>query len=177
MRSTRAVGTSLTHSRNGAEKIFRRSPAVWPPQEPLQPGVSLPGDLVDEGKLIYFLTDKATSRGPRRGERVSKQAGKRRRLETGVEPSLSDITEEDLGLQYSTVRGYVTAIQKLYKIQKSRGVNTVSGPQGATLRALTKSILSTTWKIKRAGYVDRVEGTLKDVYSPSKIPEHTSAGW
>ncbi|KJZ68826.1 hypothetical protein HIM_11786 [Hirsutella minnesotensis 3608] len=57
--------------------------------------------------------------------------------------------ESTLRLQYNTVRGYVSAIQKLYDEQKSRGVNPAARPQGVALKALKRSILATTWDRKR----------------------------
>ena len=88
-----------------------------------------------------------------------------------------EVFESTLKLQYNTVRGYVSAIQKLYDEQKSRGINPAPRPQGVALKALKRSILSTTWSRKRKEYTDRGVGTLKDVYSPAQIPDHTTVAW
>lgn len=85
--------------------------------------------------------------------------------------------EEELQLQYNTVRGYISAIQRLYEEQKSRNMNPAPRPQGIALKALKKSILAVVWSRKRSEYRDRLEGTIKDVYLPAQIPDHTSAVW
>jgi hypothetical protein len=204
---------------------------VWPP------GQQLPGDLVDEGKLLLFMKEEVVSRAPKKGARVTKQrkrraagAGtakhntviKRRRLVSGIEPRPPRVTrpasrpsvrsrpltglledtievatwaagaevedqdpaadeallgEEDLQLQYNTIRGYISAIQRLYEEQKSRNMNPAPRPQGIALKALKKGILAVVWNRKRSEYRDRLEGTIKDVYTPSQIPDHTAAVW
>ncbi|XP_044718886.1 centromere DNA-binding protein complex CBF3 subunit [Hirsutella rhossiliensis] len=88
-----------------------------------------------------------------------------------------ELYESTLKLQYNTVRGYVSAIQKLYDEQKSRGVNPAARPQGVALKALKRSILATTWSRKRKEYMDRGVGTLRDVYAPAQIPDHTNVAW
>jgi hypothetical protein len=93
--------------------------------------------------------------------------------EAGVELQ----TESDLTLKFNTVRGYITAIQKLYEEQKSKQLNFAPYPQGAGIRALKKSIRCTVWKKKRLAFEDRGLGTLKDVYSVSQIPDHTRSAW
>lgn len=85
--------------------------------------------------------------------------------------------EEELQLQYNTVRGYISAIQRLYEEQKSRNMNPAPRPQGIAPKALKKSILAVVWSRKRSEYRDRLEGTIKDVYLPAQIPDHTSAVW
>jgi len=103
-------------------------------------------------------------------------------VEDGYCSSSSDdsdnpIFESQLKLQYNTVRGYVSAIQKLYEKQKVMGINPAPRPQGVALKALKRSILATAWNKKRKEYTDRGVGTLKDVYSPTQIPQHTAAAW
>ena len=80
----------------------------------------------------------------------------------------------DLKLQYNTVRGYISAIQKLYEEQKSRNINPAVRPQGVALKALKKSILASVWSSKRKEFTDRGIGTLKDIYTPSQVPQHTA---
>lgn len=94
-------------------------------------------------------------------------------------PALDEplFNEEELRLQYNTVRGYISAIQRLYEEQKSRNMNPAPRPQGIALKALKKSILAVVWSRKRSEYRDRLEGTIKDVYTPAQIPDHTSAVW
>ena len=63
----------------------------------------------------------------------------------GVSNSEDDeLSEDKLQLQYNTVRGYVSAIQKLYDEQKTLGINPVPRPQGIALKALKQSILRST---------------------------------
>ncbi|KJZ68132.1 hypothetical protein HIM_12477 [Hirsutella minnesotensis 3608] len=173
-------------------------PKVWP--APVPQGQQLPGDLVDEGKLLLFMKDVVVSRPPRKGKRVTdekkrhlesqevKRAVKRRKMHPdtifvdggGSEyESDSDVEsfESTLRLQYNTVRGYVSAIQKLYDEQKSRGVNPAARPQDVALKALKRSILATTWARKRKEYTDSGVGTLRDVYAPAQIPDHTNVAW
>lgn len=83
--------------------------------------------------------------------------------------SLFDATQGNVGL--------LVLVRSVGGPSYVRCMNPVPRPQGVTLKALTKSILSTTWKNKQAEYADRVEGTLEDVYSSSKIPQRTSAAW
>jgi hypothetical protein len=85
--------------------------------------------------------------------------------------------ESSLRLQYNTVRSYVSAIQKLYDVQRTRGMNPAPRPQSVALKAMQKSILRTTWARKRSEYADRGKNTIKDSYTPSQIPAHTSAVW
>jgi hypothetical protein len=85
--------------------------------------------------------------------------------------------ESSLKLQYNTVRSYVSAIQKLYDVQRTRGMNPAPRPQSVALKAMQKSILRMTWARKHSEYADRGENTIKDSYTPSQIPAHTSAVW
>ncbi|KAM4062622.1 centromere DNA-binding protein complex CBF3 subunit, domain 2 domain-containing protein [Hirsutella rhossiliensis] len=176
-------------------------PDVWPASVPQ--GQQLPGDLVDEGKLLLFMKEKGKRVADERKRHLeaqeAKRAVKRRRApsahhtNTQLPPadtivvggggseyeSDSDLElyESTLKLQYNTVRGYVSAIQKLYDEQKSRGVNPAARPQGVALKALKRSILATTWSRKRKEYMDRGVGTLRDVYAPAQIPDHTNVAW
>jgi hypothetical protein len=45
------------------------------------------------------------------------------------------------------------------------------------LKALKKSILASVWSSKRKEFTDRGIGTLKDIYTPSQVPQHTAAAW
>ncbi|KAM4067701.1 centromere DNA-binding protein complex CBF3 subunit [Hirsutella rhossiliensis] len=135
-------------------------PDVWPASVPQ--GQQLPGDLVDEGKLLLFMKEEA------------KRAVKNRRAPSDTivvggggseyeSDSDLELYESTLKLQYNTVRGYVSAIQMLYDEQKSRGVNPAARPQGVALKALKRSILATTWSRKRKEYMDRGVGILRDI--------------
>ncbi|KAM4061521.1 centromere DNA-binding protein complex CBF3 subunit, domain 2 domain-containing protein [Hirsutella rhossiliensis] len=167
-------------------------PDVWPASVPQ--GQQLPGDLVDEGKLLLFMKEKGKRVADERKRHLeaqeAKRAVKRRRApsahhtNTQLPPadtivvggggseyeSDSDLElyESTLKLQYNTVRGYVSAIQKLYDEQKSRE---------SILRPGHRDILATTWSRKRKEYMDRGVGTLRDVYAPAQIPDHTNVAW
>ncbi|KJZ70438.1 hypothetical protein HIM_10176 [Hirsutella minnesotensis 3608] len=148
-------------------------PKVWP--APVPQGQQLPGDLVDEGKLLLFHEGGRGVAFPKeRKEDTIFVDGGGSEYESG-----SDIEsyESTLRLQSNTVRGYVSAIQKLYDEQKSRGVNPAARPQGVALKALKRSILATTWARKRKEYTDRGVGTLTDVYAQEQIPDHTNVAW
>ena len=54
-------------------------PAVWP--APMPPGQQLPGDLVDEGKLLLFMKEVVVSRPPKRGKRVAEEKKRRREVQ------------------------------------------------------------------------------------------------
>ncbi|XP_044715316.1 centromere DNA-binding protein complex CBF3 subunit [Hirsutella rhossiliensis] len=151
-------------------------PDVWPASVPQ--GQQLPGDLVDEGKLLLFMKEKTTPRGS-----GSQEGRERRRAPSDTivvggggseyeSDSDLELYESTLKLQYNTVRGYVSAIQKLYDEQKSREVNPAARPQGVALKALKRSILATTWSRKRKEYMDRGVGTLRDVYAGADTRPH-----
>ncbi|KJZ68275.1 hypothetical protein HIM_12334 [Hirsutella minnesotensis 3608] len=168
-------------------------PKVWP--APVPQGQQLPGDLVDEGKLLLFMKEVVMSRPPRKGKRVTND--KKRHLESQevkravkwrkTHPAAAaNTTSRTLtlsrtslrsGCSITPVRGYVSAIQKLYDEQKSWGVNPAARPQGVALKALKRSILATAWNRKRKEYTDRGVGTLRDVYAPAQIPDHTNVAW
>jgi hypothetical protein len=82
-----------------------------------------------------------------------------------------------LKLQYSTVRLYSSAIINLYAQQKTRGENPAPHPNGLAKKALMRHILRETASRSRQEWADRILNTIKDGYSPSKIPEHTAVAW
>ena len=79
-----------------------------------------------------------------------------------------------LKLQYNTVRLYSSAIINLYAQQKTRGENPAPHPNGLAKKALMRHILRETASRSRKEWADRILNTIKDGYSPSKIPEHTA---
>lgn len=84
---------------------------------------------------------------------------------------------DGLRLRYNTVRGYISATQRLYEQQKSQGLNPAPRPQGIALKTLKDNILRQAWAKSRRERTDRGEGTIRDAYSPSQIPDHTAAVW
>ena len=97
-------------------------------------GQYLPGDWVDEGKLLLFIKEEVAPRAPRKGARLVEEKRKRRatvpdrpakRRRGGsavavaavashlIEEGEDDEEQSDLVLMYNTVRGYVLAIKEL----------------------------------------------------------------
>ncbi|KJZ68173.1 hypothetical protein HIM_12441 [Hirsutella minnesotensis 3608] len=75
-------------------------PKVWP--APVPQDQQLPGDLVDEGKLLLFMKEVVVSRPPRKGKRVTDD--KKRHLEAQeVKRAMKRCKNED---------SHSTAIQK-----------------------------------------------------------------
>jgi hypothetical protein len=154
--------------------------SAWAPWD----GSPLPGDLVDEGKLLLFMTAIA-KRAPRAGKRLAAEQERRAAARRGPDESDGDEPDSDgegsvtsrLKLQYNSVRSYISAIQRLYEEQKTRGQNPAPRPQGIALKALKENILRKTWARRRGERADRGEGTIKDSYAPAQIPDHTTVVW
>ena len=180
-------------------QAFKRLPLDWREVQFTWKG-SLPEDLVDEGKLFSFIRE-AAARAPKVGKRVTKQkkerAAKRQRIEvgkdtivvggtvTGEEEEEEEEGEEGgikpeqqrLTLQYNTVRGYISAVQRLYDQQKSLGVNPRPRPQGLATEAIKAGILRKSYQNSRLAFDDRGVGTIKDSYTASQIPAFTRCCW
>ncbi|EED13539.1 hypothetical protein TSTA_097950 [Talaromyces stipitatus ATCC 10500] len=140
-------------------------------------GRYLPGDYVDEGKLLLFIKEEVASRPPRRGQRLKAERkrkrtaavevlsegppSKRKREKISV-PSMafeelpieSDDDEacSELVLMYNTVRSYCSAINKLWAHQTLLGLHNAARPQRFTERGLA---------------------TIRDGYVASQIPNLT----
>ncbi|XP_044721679.1 centromere DNA-binding protein complex CBF3 subunit [Hirsutella rhossiliensis] len=172
-------------------------PDVWPASVPQ--GQQLPGDLVDEGKLLLFMKEVVASRPPKKGKRVAderkrhleaqeaKRAVKRRRAPSDTivvggggseyeSDSDLELYESTLKLQYNTVRGYVSAIQKLYDEQKSRESILRPGHRSGTEGAQTQHSCNDL-EPEEEGIHGQGVGTLRDVYAPAQIPDHTNVAW
>ena len=201
-----------------AEKAFPSIPPDWP--KPYNQGGVLPADLVDEGKLVWFLDEKVVSRAPKTGSRAKNE---RKRWAEGVAernakkakttsvddpagPSAPDdscitvavktavdkidLTSEDeeepfksaLTLKFNTVRTYGNAITRLWAEQRTRRINgqmlnPSPHPRGFANKAIYRYLLRQTHEKGREEWADRMVGTIKDAYSPAKIPEHTRCAW
>ena len=181
--TTRAYAPKQQEWRDWCAARYPPLPSGWSAWAPWD-GSPLPGDLVDEGKLLLFMTAMA-KRAPRTGKRLT--AEQKRRAAAQRDPNESDYYEPDLDgegfvfsqlkLQYNSVRGYISAIQRLYEEQKTRGQNPAPRPQGIALKALKGNILRQTWARRRSELADRGEGTIKDSYMPSQILDHTTIVW
>ncbi|KAM4063862.1 centromere DNA-binding protein complex CBF3 subunit [Hirsutella rhossiliensis] len=155
-------------------------PDVWPASVPQ--GQQLPGDLVDEGKLLLFMKEKTTPRGS-----GSQEGRERRRAPSDTivvggggseyeSDSDLELYESTLKLQYNTVRGYVSAIQKLYDEQKSRESILRPGHGSGTEGAQTQHSCNDL-EPEEEGIHGQGVGTLRDVYAPAQIPDHTNVAW
>jgi hypothetical protein len=126
-------------------------------------GQYLPGDYVDEGKLLLFIKDQVASRPPRKGQRLKNEQANRKRkkaesclglgpgpakrqrgLQDAVPASRSGGTgsededdDDEAGLSliliYNSVQGYCSAINELWAHQTSRGLYTAPRPQRVAL--------------------------------------------
>lgn len=167
-------------------------------------GQYLPGDYVDEGKLLLFIKDEVASRPPRQGQRLNaeratkkRRAGsyvgpaKRQRGPQGPRPSSGsrsrsgsgddddddDDTGSSLMLMYNTVRGYCSAINELWAQQTSRGLHTAPRPQRVALAALKTSVARGQNQRRRDEYTDRGLATMRDGYTASQIPDLSRKVW
>lgn len=68
---------ALTASQEWCRANWPAIPEAWPASVPQ--GQQLPGDLVDEGKLLLFMKEVVVSRPPRKGKRVADE--RKRHLE------------------------------------------------------------------------------------------------
>ncbi|XP_044717988.1 centromere DNA-binding protein complex CBF3 subunit [Hirsutella rhossiliensis] len=87
-----------------------------------------------------------------------------------------ELYESTLKLQYNTVRGYVSAIQKLYDEQKSRESILRPGHRSGTEGAQTQHSCNDL-EPEEEGIHGQGVGTLRDVYAPAQIPDHTNVAW
>ncbi|KAH7109334.1 hypothetical protein EDB81DRAFT_769175 [Dactylonectria macrodidyma] len=101
-----------------------------------------------------------------------------------------DLTSEDeeepfksaLTLKFNTVRTYGNAITRLWAEQRTRRINgqmlnPSPHPRGFANKAIYRYLLRQTHEKGREEWADRMVGTIKDAYSPAKIPEHTRCAW
>jgi len=162
----------------------------------------LPGDWVDEGKLLLFIREEVATRPPRRGRRLAAEkkrraedrarGQKKRRKKTDAESIRGEEEEEedresdggdggeegsDLFLMYNTVRGYVSAINELWKIQTSKGLHNSPMPVMVALNALKTSVVRREHHRRREEFVDRGEATIQDGYTVAQIPQVHDKIW
>jgi len=88
----------------------------------------------------------------------------------------------ELRLKFNTVRTYGTAITRLWAEQRTRKMNGQSmnpspHPRGFANKAIYRHLLRQTHDTQRKEWADRMVGTIKDAYSPSKVPDHTRCAW
>lgn len=166
----------------------------------------MPGDWVDEGKLLLFIREEVASRPPRRGRRLVAERkrraedraqghGKRRKKRGNAWESVREDEEDvendesncdgrddeegrsDLFLMYNTVRGYVSAVNELWKVQTSQGLHKAPMPVNVALNALKTSVVRREHHRRREEFVDRGEATIQDGYTVSQIPQLHDKVW
>lgn len=124
----------------------------------------MPGDMVDEGKLLLCIRKEVAIRPPRRGRRliaeqrrraeVKGRRQKKRRKKRGAEwiegdeevedesgGEAEDDDNSDLFLIHNTVRGYVSPINELWRLQTFKGLQSSPLPVMVALNALKTSIV------------------------------------
>jgi hypothetical protein len=152
----------------------------------------LPGDLVDDQKLFFWIKDFVIPRPPSKGKRVRAQQERReqRRKVKAHKDALAELcneiivaiaedeeTEEALQLHHNSVKSYITAIVKLWAFQSGTKVNPRPNPRSEQLGMLVDNLRTGTYEQDRKEFADRLEGTLYDTYTQEDIPRHTQAAW
>ncbi len=160
-------------------------------------GQYLPGDWVDEGKLLLFVKEEVAPRAPRKGARLVEERKrkavapgrpvKRRKGASGlaaaaaeshlIEEGEDDDEQSDLVLMYNTVRGYVSAIKELWAHQTSCGLHNAPQPKRVALKALETSIVRGEHSRRREELTDRGISTFRDGYLASQIPDLNRQVW
>jgi len=184
--TTRTYERKQREWRDWCQRNYPPIPPTWSPFATPWDGNTLPGDLVDEGKMLLFITEVA-NRSPRSGKRLQEERRRRQTIDLTADDASNaaaadaadgeDFGDSSLKVKYGTVRSYVAAIQRLYEAQKSRKQNPAPRPQGIPLRALKARILKQSYARSRQEFEDRGEGTIRDGYSVTQIPQHTMAVW
>lgn len=165
----------------------------------------MPGDWVDEGKLLLFIREEVATRPPRRGRRLlaerkrkteDKAQGLQKKRKTKNDEAIrtgerqpegaddhdgeSDNEKDetsDLVLMYNSVRGYVSAINELWKVQTSKGLHNAPMPVNVALNALKTSVVRREHHRRRQEFVDRGEATIQDGYTIAHIPQIHDKIW
>jgi hypothetical protein len=178
-------------ARNYAPK--QREWKAWCAAQGFPPGGEyLPGDWVDEGKLLLFVKEEVAARAPRQGARLVEEKkrkaaaapgkpSKRQKGAAGAPIGASgshlivegddDDEQSDLVLMYNSVRGYVSAIKELWSYQTSQGLHSAPQPKRVALKALETSIIQGEHTRRREEFADRGISTFRDGYLASQIPD------
>jgi hypothetical protein len=134
-------------------------------------------------------TRRPAAEKKRKQQHQSKEADRRKQRTTGagataegeeaVEESDDDDEEpkSELQLMYNTVRGYVSAIMKLYNHQISMRLHSSPSPHNVAIKAMKTSIARGQHQRRRAEFEDRGIATIKDGYAAKQIPDMTRAVW
>lgn len=169
-------------------------------------GKLLPGDWVEEAKLLLFIKMEVTNRPLKKGKRLSeakkkrqredKVHGEKKRKQLGgavtIEREEEDIELLDeniifegdddniqppVVLMYNSVRGYVSAIHELWSHQTSQGLHQAPEAHRVAIKALETSLVRGEHLRCRKEYIDRGVGTMRDGYLQRQIPDPTHQIW
>ena len=169
-------------------------------------GKFLPGDWVEEAKLLLFIKMEVTNRPPKKGKCLNEAKRKKQEEEKVHERKkkkrfggavMVERNEEHVGLldsgiifegdddnvqppivlMYNSVRGYVSAIHKLWSHQTSQGIHQAPEPHRVAIKALETSLVRGEHIRRRKEYTDRGIGTMRDGYLQRQIPDLTHQIW
>lgn len=166
-------------------------------------GNLLPGDWVDEKKLLLFMKTQVMARAPKKGKRLLQankrkagaeevtSASKRMKKSSGASLQQSgqpdhegvilegedDDTQPQIVLLYNSIRGYVSAIHDLWAHQVNMGLHNAPEPHRVAIKALETSVVRREHDRRREEYADRGMGTMKDGYLQRQIPDFTHQMW
>ena len=88
-----------------------------------------------------------------------------------------DDAQSELVLMYNSVRGYVSAINELWKHQTSLKLHSAPQPHNVAIKALETSIARGEHQRRRREYVDRGLATIRDGYMASQILDICRQVW
>jgi hypothetical protein len=122
-------------------------PKPWPPAAPWQG--PLPGDLVDEQKMLLFM-DYVTKMEPKKGKRLQQSPRRQQVAELQAQEDEEDAEKKgfskyQITLKYNSIKGYISALQALYDQQIIIQHNPAPKPQGLGLKCLERCLMRSKW--------------------------------
>lgn len=120
---------------------------------------------------------KAERQKKRRKKRGAEWIAGDEEVENESDGEAEDDDSSDLFLMYNTVRGYVSAINELWRIQTSKGLQNSPMPVMVALNALKTSVVRREHHRRREEFVDRGEATIQDGYTVAQIPHVHDEVW
>ena len=88
--------------------------------------------------------------------------GKSRRVD-------DDVPEDETRLSWRSVRGYVSAMTDLYRIQRALGMNSHESPRKDNVRQYLKTLQRRDTQREKEQFADKGSGTLLDGYSDEEF--------
>ena len=85
--------------------------------------------------------------------------------------------QDQTKLSWRSVRGYVTAITRLYSTQKALGMNCHPSPREDNIRQYLKTLQRRDAKLDKEQYVDKGRDTLLDGYSEEDFERICAELW